>query len=421
VYILKTAIVATGSELISGLVQDSNSKFLAENLSNIGFQPENIFICGDEKENIKKTISYASQNADLIFITGGLGPTRDDQTKEAFAEVVDLELIFSAKIEEKLENIFCNHNSNMSSNNLSQAYLPEGAEIIDNEKGTAPALKINKEKKTYYLLPGVPAELKYLFNNKIANELWQMSEKKLLIKEFNFIGIGESTLASKIEELNLNSNLKISYQAGKAEVKLRLKIDEKSQLKAEKKNLIINQAAAEIRSNFSDYIYTEDQQSIEDKVHDLLISKKLTIATAESFTGGLIAERLSSKAGSSQYFLGSIVAYNETIKKELLKVDPEIITDKGTVSSECVKSMAENAVEIFGSDIAVATTGAAGPEAHNGKSAGTMYLALTYQKETKIFKLHKNYGREMNRYYASQIVLFEIYKLIKESEEAKNV
>ena len=418
---MKTAIVATGSELISGLVQDSNSKFLAENLSNLGFQPENIFICGDEKENIKKTIFYASQNADLIFITGGLGPTKDDLTKEAFAEAVDLKLIYSAEIEKKLENIFCNHNSNMSSNNLSQAYLPEGAEIIDNEKGTAPALKVKKAEKCYYLLPGVPAELKYLFNNKILSELSQISENSLLIKEFNFIGIGESTLASNIEELKLNPNLKISYQAGKAEVKLRLKIDENCQLEAEKKKNIIKQAAAEIRSDFADFIYGEDQQSITDKVHELLISKKLTIATAESFTGGLIAERLSSLAGSSQYFLGSIVAYNEAVKKKLLKVDPQIIADSGTVSSKCVKAMAENAAEIFDSDIAAAATGAAGPEPHSGKSAGTMFVALNYQKETKVFKLQKNYGREMNRYYASQIVLFEIYKLIKESEETKNV
>lgn len=418
---MKTAIIATGSELISGLVQDSNSKFLAENLSNLGFGPENIFICGDEKENIKKTIFNASQNADLIFITGGLGPTKDDQTKEAFAEVMDLELIYSTEIEKKLENIFCNHNSNMTSNNLSQAYIPAGAEIIDNDKGTAPALKVQTENKIFYLLPGVPSELKYLFNNIISNDLKRLSKNKLLIKEFNFIGIGESTLASKIDDLELNSNLKVSYQAGRAEVKLRLKIDQNSQLNAEKKNKIINEAAAKIKKKFNDFIYGEDQQNILDKVHELLISQKLNIATAESFTGGLIAERLTSKAGSSQYFLGSIVAYNEKIKKEILNVDPKILASYGVVSRECVKAMVENAAEIFNSEITIATTGAAGPDAHNGKSAGTMFVAIFYQEDIKIFKLQKNYGREMNRYYASQIVLFKIYKLIKESGEFKNV
>lgn len=414
---MKTAIVATGSELISGLVQDSNSKFLAENLSHLGFQAENIFICGDQKENIKRTILYASQNADLIFITGGLGPTEDDQTKEAFAEAVDLKLIYSKDIAEKLENIFCQHDSDMSSNNLTQAYLPQGAEIIDNEKGTAPALKVKKEEKIYYLLPGVPSELKYLFKDKILNELKKISSNKLLLKEFNFIGIGESTLASRIQKLDFDSNIIVSYQAGKAEVKLRLKIDEKSKLNTENKRSIITEAADKIKTEFKDFLYGTDQQSIIDKVHQLLIAQDLSIATAESFTGGLIAERLSSKAGCSQYFLGSIVAYNEKIKRDLLRVDSEIIEEYGTVSSQCVRAMVKNAAEIFDSKITVATTGAAGPDPHSGKSAGTMLIALSYQQKIKIVKINKNYGREMNRYYASQIVLFEIYKLIKESEE----
>ncbi|RAK11177.1 competence/damage-inducible protein cinA [Halanaerobium saccharolyticum] len=414
---MKTAIIATGSELISGLVQDSNSKFLAENLANLGFEPENIFICGDEKENIKKTIFTASRSADLIFITGGLGPTKDDQTKEAFAEVLDLNLIYSKKIEKKLKNIFCNHSSEMTSNNLSQAYIPAGAEIINNDKGTAPALKVEKENKTFYLLPGVPSELKYLFKNKILKELKKKSKNKLFIKEFNFIGIGESTLASEVDNLKLDPALKISYQAGRAEVKLRLKIDQNSQLAAAEKHKIIKTAAEKIKRQFSDFIYGEDQEDILDKVHNLLISKKLSIATAESFTGGLIAERLTSRAGSSQYFLGSIVAYNEKIKKEILEIESELLERYGVVSRECAKAMVENAARIFDSEIAAAATGAAGPAAHNGKSAGTMFVAIAYKEKIKILKLQKNYGRKMNRYFASQIVLFEIYKLIKESEE----
>ncbi|MFN2340237.1 MAG: competence/damage-inducible protein A [Halanaerobium sp.] len=418
---MKTAIVATGSELISGLVQDSNSKFLAENLTNLGFEAKNICICGDEKENIKETISNASEKAELIFITGGLGPTKDDQTKEAFAEVMDLKLIYSTEIEKKLENFFCNHNSDMTSNNLSQAYIPAGAEVIDNEKGTAPALKIEIKNRIFYLLPGVPSELKYLFNNKILNDLKKLTKNKLVIKEFNFIGIGESTLASKIDDLEFNSNLIVSYQAGRAEVKLRLKIDKNNQLEAEKKNEIIKEAAAKIKINFSDYIYGEDQQSILEKVHQFLISSNSSIATAESFTGGLIAQRLTELPGSSKYFLGSIVAYTEKTKKELLNIDSEILEQYGVVSRECVQVMAKNAAEIFDAQITAATTGAAGPDGHNGKAAGTMFLAISFQGEIKTFKLNKNYGREMNRYYASQIVLFEIYKLIKESEGLKNV
>ncbi|MFP4020617.1 MAG: competence/damage-inducible protein A [Halanaerobium sp.] len=418
---MKTAIVATGSELIRGLVQDSNSKFLAENLNNLGFENKNILVCGDEKEDIKINILSAAQRADLIFITGGLGPTKDDLTKDAFAEAFDLKLFYSEEIENKLKNIFCNHHSKMTSNNLSQAYLPAGAEIIDNEKGTAPALKIKLQDKFFYLLPGVPSELKYLFNEKIISDLKKLTKNKILIKEFNFIGIGESTLASKIEAMDLNPALETSYQAGKAEVKLRIKIKQDAEIEAGEKKKIIKETKNQIKKEFKDFIYGENQQTILDKVHKKLISKNLSIATAESFTGGLIAARLTKKAGSSQYFLGSIVAYNQKIKKELLNIEQEILTKYGVVSRECVKAMAENAAAIFNSKIAVATTGAAGPEKHDGKSAGTMFVSLFYQGQIKIFKIEKNYGRELNRFYASQIALFEIYKLINESEDDLNV
>ncbi|MFW5687076.1 MAG: competence/damage-inducible protein A [Halanaerobium sp.] len=418
---MKSAVVATGSELINGLVQDSNSKFLAEKISSLGIEVENILICGDQKENIKNTIAMASQKADLIFITGGLGPTEDDLTKKAFAELMNLRLIYSKEIENKLKNIFCNYNSEMSSNNLSQAYIPEGAEVIDNQKGTAPALKIKIDNKIFYLLPGVPKELKCIFKNKILDDLKKTGKDQILIKEFNFIGIGESTLASKVSDLNLSSEIKVSYQAGKAEVKLRLKIDQKSKFDLREKKVILKKAVNIIRSEFSDFIYGEDQQSILQKVHDLLISKKLSIAAAESFTGGLIAERLTEKAGSSQYFLGSIVAYNEKFKRKILHIAPKILDKYGVVSKECVQAMVKNAAEIFKSDITAATTGAAGPGGHDGQKAGTMFVALSYQGTERIIKFNKNYGREMNRYYASQIVLFEIYKLIKESGENLNV
>lgn len=411
---MKTTIVATGSELISGLVQDSNSKFLAKNLNELAFELQNIFICGDEKDNIKKTILNAAADSELIFITGGLGPTQDDQTKEAFAEAMDLELIYSKKIENKLKDIFCNQDSSMTSNNLSQAYLPAGAEIIDNNHGTAPALKLKTKNKIFYLLPGVPSELKYLFKNKIETELINKN-KKLMVKEFNLIGIGESTLASKIEKLAFNPALKISYQAGRAEVKLRLKIDNRLIKNEKKKKELINNAATKIKNKFNDFIYGEGQEDILTKVHKLLISKKLSVFTAESFTGGLIAERLTEKGGSSQYFSGSIIAYNQKVKENLLNIKSDFLEKYGVVSKECVNKMAENTSEIYGADIVVATTGAAGPAAHNGKTAGTMYLAINYKDKTKSFKISKNYGRKMNRFYASQIVLFEIYKMLKES------
>ena len=410
---MNSAIVATGSELISGLVQESNSKFLAENLSSFGIKVNNIYICGDDKENIKKTIKTAAKNADLIFITGGLGPTKDDQSKEAFAEAFDLKLKYVKEIEDKLKNFFCRHNSKMTSNNLSQAYIPQGAEIINNEKGTAPALKVKLQAKIFYLLPGVPAELKYVFKNKISADLEELNDQKIIVKEFNFIGIGESTLAYQIEALDLADEIEVSYQAGKAEVKLRLKIKgDLGNNKFKKKNIIEN-AVRNIEDQLGDYIYSKDNKDILDLLYSALIENKLTISTAESFTGGLLAERLTEKAGSSNYFRGSIIAYNPEMKKKLLNVDLNIINNFGVVSKECVLAMAKNCAEIFNTEIAIATTGAAGPADHNGKKAGIMHLAIFLNGQLLHFRLDKNYGRSLNRFYASQIAFFELLKLIE--------
>lgn len=412
---MKAAVVATGSELLTGLVQDSNSNFLAENLSSLGYKMESIYICGDQKKEIKKNILQAAENADLIFITGGLGPTADDQTKEAFAEALDLELKFSAAVEESLKSIYSNSDDQMTANNLSQAYIPTGAELIKNERGTAPALKLKNNGQLFYLLPGVPSELRYIFKEKIVEDLKALNKNSIFVKEFNFIGIGESTLAAEIEELKFDSNLKLSYQAGKAEVKLRLTINSEN-LSRDRKKEIIAEGAELIRENFSQYLYGEDKKNLLDKLHPLLLEKKLSISTAESFTGGLIAERLTEKAGSSAYFIGSVVAYNQSVKKNLLQVDDELLKKHGVVSRECADSMAKKAAELFSTELSIATTGAAGPASHAGQEAGTMFISIFYKNQLKTIKISKNYGRKMNRYYASQLALFNLYRLLKEGE-----
>lgn len=416
---MKTAIVATGSELIRGFVKDINSSFLARNLTELGFENENIFICGDKKENIKNTILRAAKIADLIFITGGLGPTKDDQTKNAFVEALDLELNYSQKIEKNLNKIF--KHSKLNRNNLSQAYVPKGAKVIQNEFGTAPALKLSNKANVFYLLPGVPSELKYLFRNKIKPELKKLTENNFLVEELNLIGIGESNLAAKIENLALNPELEISYQAGKAEVKIRIKVNSESEKSFKQKNKIVNEAKNKLKKEFSSFIYGEDSESLEAKIKKRLITKKLKIATAESFTGGLIAKRLTKLPGSSKYFYGSIIAYNKEIKEKLLKIKQDLLKEYGVVSRECVEAMAMNAADIFGTEIAIASSGAAGPAVHDNQKAGTMFIGIFYQGQVKTFKIEKNYGRSTNIFYASQIALFELYKLISQHRNDLNV
>lgn len=410
--ILDTAIIATGSELLSGYVIDSNSKFIAENLRELGFTVRGIYLSDDRKDDIIRMINTASENADIIIITGGLGPTEDDLSRNALAEALNKELIYSKRIEKKLKDFFAERSYTMTDNNLRQAYVPEGAETINNDNGTAPALKISENGKLYYLLPGVPREMKAIFNKYIISDLLDLSDKKIFYREYNFIGIGESSLENRVKELDFDDRLAISYQAAKGQVKMRLKSTTERAEENEIENILL-EADKIIKENLDEFLISSDSREILDVFYDEITKSGLSISTAESFTGGLIAERLTQKEGSSNYFKGSIVAYNNQIKTDVLNVDQEIIEKHGAVSRECVEAMVVNTADIFKSDIAAAASGAAGPEGIEGKKAGTMHLAVKFKDTIKHIELHKNYGRDLNRFYASQIILFEIIKLLQ--------
>lgn len=411
---MNTAIIATGSELLSGYIIDSNSKFIAENLRELGFTVRGIYLSDDNKDDIIRMINTASENADIIIITGGLGPTEDDLSRNALAEALNKKLIYSEEIENKLKNFFSERSYEMTDNNLRQAYLPEGAETINNENGTAPALKISHNGKLYYLLPGVPREMKAIFNKYIQAELIDLSDKKIIYREYNFIGIGESSLENRIKGLNFDERLDISYQAAKGRVKMRLKSTTERAAESELENILL-EADKIVEEHLEEFLLSRDNREILDVFYDEITKSGLSISTAESFTGGLIAERLTQKEGSSAFFKGSIVAYNNLIKTEVLNLDKKIIEKHGAVSRECVEAMAVNAARIFKSDIAVAASGAAGPGSMENKKAGTMHLAVKFKGEIKHLKLDKNYGRDLNRFYASQTALFEVIKLLKDN------
>jgi nicotinamide-nucleotide amidase len=411
---LNTAIIATGSELLSGYVMDSNSKFIAENLRELGFTVRGIYLSDDNKDDIIRMINTASENADIIIITGGLGPTEDDLSRNALAEALNKKLIYSKDIEKKLKKFFADRSYEMTDNNLRQAYVPEGAETINNDNGTAPALKISQNGKLYYLLPGVPREMKAIFNKYIQPDLIDLSDKKIIYREYNFIGIGESSLENRIKGLNFDERLDISYQAAKGQVKMRLKSTTERAAESRLEKILL-EADKIVEENLEEFLISRDNREILDVFYDEIIKSGLSISTAESFTGGLIAERLTQKEGSSAFFKGSIVAYNNLIKTEVLNIDKKIIEKHGAVSRECVEAMAVNTARIFKSDIAAAASGVAGPGSIENKKAGTMHLAIKFKDEIKHLKLNKNYGRDLNRFYASQIALFEIIKLLKDN------
>ncbi|MCC3143884.1 CinA family nicotinamide mononucleotide deamidase-related protein [Halanaerobium sp. Z-7514] len=410
---MNTAIIATGSELLAGLVKDSNSKFIAENLRELGFTVTGIYLANDSKEDIIRTIKCASQKAELIFITGGLGPTEDDLSRNALAEALNKNLIYSEEIALRLKNFFAARDYEMTDNNFRQAYLPEGAEVIENNFGTAPALKLESNNKLFYLLPGVPREMTAIFKNKIIQELEALSEKKIIYREYNFIGIGESTLEDKFNQIKIDPKIEKSYQAVKGEVKLRLKVtiaDTQQKKEAEK---ILAQAERKIESELEAYLYSKNDKDILEIFIEKITKSKLTIASAESFTGGLFAKRLSDKAGSSKFYKGSIIAYSKATKIKLLNINPDTIEKHGMISRECANEMAKNAAAIIETDIAVAFSGVAGPSNMEAKKPGTIYIAIKYKDRIKSIQINKNFGRSLNRYYATQIAFFELIKLLK--------
>ncbi|RCW51516.1 MULTISPECIES: competence/damage-inducible protein A [unclassified Halanaerobium] len=404
---MDVSIIVTGSEILYGKVQDTNSKFLAQKLTDIGLNIKNIIVCSDEKSDIKEKLNFAAKNTDLIFITGGLGPTKDDLTRDALAEAADLKLKFSDRLAERLHSFFENSSSKMTKNNLKQAYLPENAEAVLNDNGTAPGIKLNHNNKTFYLMPGVPSEMRSMFLEQIYPDLKKINNNSIFFKEYNFIGIGESTLADKIEKLTIPENAVLSYQAGRGEVKLRLKVENDD---AESTIEFFDNL---ISTKFTDYFYGTGDMSLLEIFCDRLKKSGLTIATAESFTGGLLGKRLTELEGSSAYFKGGIIAYSSKAKKNILKINPNILEKYGAVSHETALAMAGNIADIFAADIGVSTTGVAGPDSMEGKKAGTMFVGIKYFSRLFSFKLNKNYNRKLNRWYATQIILFKIMKLLE--------
>ncbi|MGM0601710.1 MAG: competence/damage-inducible protein A [Bacillota bacterium] len=406
---MDVSIIVTGSEILYGKVQDTNSTFLAQKLTDIGLKIKNIIVCSDEKADIKEKIKFAIKSSDLIFITGGLGPTEDDLTKDALAEAVNINLEFSDRLAERLYSFFKKSSSKMTENNLRQAYLPENAEPILNNNGTAPGVKLNHNDKTFYLMPGVPSEMKSMFLKQIYPELKKTNNNNIFFKEYNFIGIGESTLADKIEKLTIPENAVISYQAGRGEVKLRLKVEAEDDDITNTVEFFDNL----ISTHFTDYFYGSGDSTLLEVFCDRLKKSGLTISTAESFTGGLLSKRLTDLKGSSAYFKGGIVAYSSEAKKTVLKINPSILERYGAVSHETALSMADNIADIFAADIGVSTTGAAGPGSLEGRKAGTMFIGIKFFSQLLSFKLNKNYNRKLNRWYTSQIVLFKLNQLLK--------
>ncbi len=394
---MKAAIVTIGDEILIGQIVDTNSAFIAKSLDIIGVQTHEMISISDDKQHILDTFTKYQNKVDFVLITGGLGPTKDDITKKTFCDYFEDELIVDKKVEnhviELIERVM---NRPASQINKDQALVPSKCVVLHNQVGTAPGMWMKKDNTVFISLPGVPYEMKYLVENEIVPKIVKEYERPYIIhKTILTYGQGESLVAERIEtwENNLPDFIKLAYLPSPGRVRLRLSargIDKKVLEIAIGKNVTsLSQIIGDIIVGY------DDTETIETIVGQLLKQQNKTISTAESCTGGKIAQVLTSKSGASQFFKGSVVSYATQTKIEVLGLTEEIIKTHSVVSAEVATQMAIHVKRMMKTDYAIATTGNAGPETGDSVAAiGTVFIALATPTEVIVEEFNFGQPRE---------------------------
>jgi len=373
-------IITIGDEILIGQVIDTNSAFIGKELNKIGISVYQITSIPDERVHMLNAFKEASERVDVVIITGGLGPTKDDITKHTLCEFFNDELIENKQVLAHVEELFAKYISNtpISDINRMQALVPSKAEVLHNANGTAPGMLMRKGEVTFVSLPGVPFEMKHLLKSSVIPKLVNYYKRPhIMHRTIVTYGMGESAIAKRIEawENALPSNIKLAYLPSLGKVRLRLSgksVDYDELVTA------MNLQSEKLFPLIEDIVYgLEDDQSLEEIVAKLLIDKSLTLSTAESFTGGMIAEKLTSLPGASGYFKGSVVSYATEAKINVLKVPAELVDKHSVVSAEVATAMAKGAKKLMKTDFAIATTGNAGPtKGDSNAEVGTVFIAV---------------------------------------------
>ena len=381
--------ISIGNELLYGRIVDTNAAYLAKQLSEEGLNVHYHTVVGDNHGDIFSTLSMAIERSDMIITTGGLGPTKDDITRNVIADFTESDLLFDENSWEDIKAKFSKKGINIADNNRVQAMIPKGASIINNGSGTAPGFCVAFKGKEILCLPGVPYEMKLMTEHWVLPHIKEQIEcsinnqkadifkphKFMLIKEINTFGISESLLGKKIEHLmGQDKNPLIGTQASINGIKVRLCANANSK---EEVVRMIDDTANKVRQSLGITVYGEDNIRLEDTIYHLLNNQKMTIATAESCTGGLVASLLTNVPGVSEFFLQGVVAYSNEAKTNILGVPEDLLIKYGAVSSQVASAMASGVRKQAGSDIGIGTTGIAGPSGGTEeKPVGLVFMAV---------------------------------------------
>jgi nicotinamide-nucleotide amidase len=390
-----------GTELLLGQISNTNAQWISERLAEIGVDVMHHQEVGDNPERIEEALRHALSHAEVVIVTGGLGPTQDDITRQAVAEVSGASLVRHRELEDMIRAKFARAGREMTDSNLVQAEVPEGARAILPERGTAPGLAVEIQGTRLYALPGVPAEMREMMEGTVLQELSSLAGPASIASRIvRCVGIPESRVAELTDDLFRSSaNPTVAYLAGRGEVKVRLTAKARSREDAE---ALLEPLVAEVVRRLGNHAFTSMDEELEETVAGLLRDAGKTLACAESLTGGELGARITSVPGASDYFLGSAVCYSARAKREILGVSQETIDGPGLVSAECAREMAAGARRLFGADIALALTGAAGPDPHAGAEPGQIWAALEAEGVSHQRGLRSPGDRDLVRRWAEQ-------------------
>lgn len=389
-------LIAVGTEIILGDIVNTHSQYLSQKLAQLGI---NVFYhtsVGDNPARLRFTIEQAISRSDIVILSGGLGPTEDDLTKETVCEVLGLPLHQDAEALARMKAFFERIGREMTENNIKQSMVPDGAFVFQNDRGTAPGMAVEKDGKIVLLLPGPPSELIPMFEEQGYPYLESFSDAILVSRNFRVFGVGESMIEVKLGKMLNGENPTVALYAKQSEVLVRItaKADTK-----EKAAEMLEPVVGELYSILGDTVYGEDVNSLEEVVVPLLKEKGMKIATAESCTGGLLSQKITAIPGSSEVFECGVVSYANRIKHELLGVQEELLERYGAVSEQVAAAMSEGVLRLSGADIGVGITGIAGPGGGSAeKPVGTVYISVAVKgQETRTQLFHFAYGRKNER------------------------
>jgi nicotinamide-nucleotide amidase len=401
---MKAEIIAIGTEILLGDIVNTNAQYLAKELANLGIDVYHQSVVGDNEDRILEAFKNAFERCDLVITTGGLGPTQDDLTKELGAKYFNKKLVLHKPSLDWIKTYLDMKDEAVVEANKKQAYFPEDAVILPNSNGTAPGAIISENDKILAILPGPPREMKPMFNNHVIKYLAGITGKVIKSKTLRLFGIGESLMAKKINNLIQNStNPTVAPYAKDVDVTLRITAKGKDE---DECNNLINPIYKEIKEVLGEYIYGEDENSLEAVVAEILCNKNLSIATVESCTGGLVASSLISYPGISEVFKEGTITYSNEAKMKRLGVKKETLDKYGAVSEETAKEMVIGIAREAKTDIAISTTGIAGPGGGtNEKPVGLVYIGVFVKGNVVVKKFNFTGDRERIRRKATMNAL----------------